>query len=122
VYGIQFDRNGFPYIMGQTNGNWPIINAAYRNAGSKQFIGKLKPDLSAYVYTTVFGNGSSRPNISPTAFLVDRCENVYVSGWGSGTNEEPVPHIQTRERLIADTPITAKHHPDGRDFPFCFKA
>jgi hypothetical protein len=55
----------------------------YSNPGSKQFIGKLRPDLSAYVYTTVFGNGSTRPNISPTAFLVDRCENVYVSGWGA---------------------------------------
>jgi gliding motility-associated-like protein len=82
VYGIQFDRNGFPYIMGQTTGNWTVINAPYSVAGSKQFIGKLQPDLSAYVYTTIFGTASLLPNISPTAFLVDRCENVYVSGWG----------------------------------------
>ena len=26
------------------------------------------------------------PNISPGAFLVDRCENVYVSGWGGALN------------------------------------
>ncbi len=89
VYGLQFDRNGFPYVNGQTTGAWPVVNAAYSNPGSKQFICKLQPDLSAFVYSTVFGNGSSRPNISPTAFLVDRCENVYVSGWGSGVNEEP---------------------------------
>ncbi|MDP4263499.1 MAG: PKD domain-containing protein [Bacteroidota bacterium] len=82
VYGIQFDRNGFPYVMGQTTGNWPVINALYSDAGAKQFIGKLQPDLSAYVYSTVFGTASPVPNISPTAFLVDRCENVYVSGWG----------------------------------------
>jgi gliding motility-associated-like protein len=30
----------------------------------------------------VFGSGTLVPNISPTAFLVDDCENVYVSGWG----------------------------------------
>ncbi len=82
VFGIQFDRNGFPYIMGQTTGNWQPQNAAFSNPGAKQFIGKLQPDLSAYVYTTVFGTAASIPNISPTAFLVDRCENVYVSGWG----------------------------------------
>ena len=29
---------------------------------------------------------SALPNISPTAFLVDRCENVYVSGWGGKSN------------------------------------
>jgi gliding motility-associated-like protein len=82
VFGIQFDRAGFPYVMGQTTGNWPVINAAYSNPGSKQFIAKLQTDLSAYVYSTVFGTSSPFPNISPIAFLVDRCENVYVSGWG----------------------------------------
>ncbi len=82
VYGIQFDRKGFPYIMGQTNGPWQVINAPYSEANSKQFICKLQPDLSAYVYSTIFGTASTIPNISPTAFLVDRCENVYVSGWG----------------------------------------
>ena len=29
------------------------------------------------------------PNISPVAFLVDRCENVYVSGWGGSPFPAP---------------------------------
>jgi len=82
IYGIQFDRNGFPYVMGQTTGSWPHVNATYFDNGAKQFISKLQPDLSGYIYSTSFGAASSLPNISPTAFLVDRCENVYVSGWG----------------------------------------
>jgi len=117
VFGVQFDLNGFPYVMGQTTGNWPIINATYSNAGSKQFIAKLQPDLSAYVYSTVFGSGSATPNISPIAFLVDRCENVYISGWGgfffssntfgsSGTTGLPV------------TPDALKSNTDGKDLYF----
>lgn len=83
VYGIQFDNMGFPYVMGQTGGNWPITpNVGYSVAGAPQFIAKLEPDLSAFVYSTRFGKSSSTPNISPIAFLVDNCENVYVSGWG----------------------------------------
>jgi gliding motility-associated-like protein len=82
IYGIQFDRKGFPYVMGQTTGDFPVRNATYSNPGAKQFIAKLQPDLSSYIYSTVFGAPASLPNISPTAFLVDRCENVYVSGWG----------------------------------------
>lgn len=82
IYGIQFDRLGFPYIMGQTYGFMPMINATWGQPNTKQFIAKLQPDLSAYVYRTTFGAGASVPNISPVAFLVDRCENVYVSGWG----------------------------------------
>jgi len=71
VYGIQFDKFGFPYIMGTTTGSWPVINATYSNAGAKQFISKLMPDLSGYVYSTVFGTNSALPNLSPIAFLVD---------------------------------------------------
>ncbi|HET9057253.1 MAG TPA: PKD domain-containing protein [Chitinophagaceae bacterium] len=83
VYGIQFDQKGFPYIMGQTTGLWPVQNAAYSVNNSRQFIAKLQPDLSAFVYSTSFGTANAAaPNISPVAFLVDNCENVYVSGWG----------------------------------------
>ncbi|NJO24865.1 MAG: hypothetical protein HC867_02335 [Bacteroidia bacterium] len=82
VFGVQFDRNGFPYVMGQTRGTWQVLNALYSVAGAPQFIAKLQPDLSAYVYSTTFGKSASTPNISPVAFLVDNCENVYVSGWG----------------------------------------
>jgi gliding motility-associated-like protein len=85
VYGIKFDLLGFPYVMGQTTGSWPVVNAAWSTPSGRQFIAKLRPDLSAFVYSTVFGKttgGQAAPDISPVAFLVDRCENVYVSGWG----------------------------------------
>lgn len=120
VYGIQFDRKGFPYIMGQTTGSWPVSPAGiYNQANGRQFIVKLQPDLSAYVYSTVFGSGASRPNISPTAFLVDRCENVYVSGWGSGMTEDPgtsYPNAGTQGMTV--TADALQSSTDGRDFYF----
>lgn len=118
VFGIQFDNNGFPYVMGQTTGSWPVINATFSNADGRQFIAKLQPDLSAYVYSTMFGSpGAATPNISPIAFLVDRCENVYISGWGGFIGN-------TNEFSSAGTtglPITAdafKSSTDGKDFYF----
>jgi gliding motility-associated-like protein len=117
VFGVQFDRSGYPYVMGQTTGAWPVRNATFSNSGGKQFIAKLEPDLSAYVYSTVFGSGASTPNISPIAFLVDRCENVYISGWGgfffgnnvfgsAGTTGLPI------------TPDAFKNNTDGKDLYF----
>jgi len=120
VYGVKFDKLGFPYVMGTTTGTWPVINAAWSNAGAKQFIAKLKIDLSAFVYSTTFGTPNSKsPNISPVAFLVDRCENVYVSGWGSFyelLNPDPYDLAGT-----SGMPVTAnaiKAATDGRDFYF----
>ena len=86
IYGVQFDRSGFPYIGGVTTGSWPVENAVFSQPGGKQFIVKIRPDLSTAVYSTSFGTNSASPNISPTAFLVDRCENVYFSGWGGAAN------------------------------------
>ncbi len=63
IYGIQFDRNSFPYVMGVTRASWPVINALYSNPDARQFVVKLKPDLTGIEYSTVFGNGS-KPNIS----------------------------------------------------------
>lgn len=118
VFGIQFDRHGFPYIMGQTTGNMTPINAAFSNPGSKQFIAKLQPDLSAYVYRTIFGSSAVMPNISPTAFLVDRCENVYVSGWGSGTVASPGPEYPNAGTVGMPLVNPLPSSPDGRDFYF----
>jgi gliding motility-associated-like protein len=122
VYGIQFDKNGFPYIMGTTTGSWtvqaPGPGPIFSNLGSKQFISKLQPNLSAYVYSTVFGTNSAVPNLSPVAFLVDRCENVYVSGWGGGINiERGYPSAGT-SGMPEVTPLAGIPAADGQDFYF----
>jgi gliding motility-associated-like protein len=121
IYGLQFDRLGFPYITGTTlSASWPIINATYATKTAKQFICKLQPDLSAYVYSTTWGTASvagAGPNISPVAFLVDRCENVYVSGWGGVVDHgNGYPSSGTAGLPITASP--AQGTTDGSDFYF----
>ncbi len=122
LYGIQFDAFGYPYIMGTSTGNFPVINAAFSQTNGKQFISKLKPDLSAYEYSTVFGTNASTPNISPVAFLVDRCQNVYVSGWGgelnrsNGSTNPGYPNSGTSG--LTTTPDAIQKSTDNSDFYF----
>ena len=124
IYGIQFDKNGFVYVTGQTTGAWPHVNATYFDNGAKQFISKLQPDLSAFVYSTTFGSPSNLPNISPTAFLVDRCENVYVAGWGGCFNCASPPNSSYPNAGTGGMPVTpdaatvGKASTDGKDFYF----
>ena len=123
IYGLKFDRFGFPYIMGQTTGTWQVVNAPYFNTGAKQFISKLQPDLSANVYSTTFGSpNATLPNISPTAFLVDRCQNVYVSGWGGcfgniAPETSWYPNTGTTNSMPT-TPDAIKPTTDTHDFYF----
>ncbi len=84
VYGIQVDFNDNVYVMGQSlGGTFPFTTGVYINPNSSQFIMKMDSNLTTDLISTVFGSGDPlHTNISPVAFLVDTCENVYVSGWG----------------------------------------
>lgn len=121
IYGIKFDRNGFPYVMGTTRGtaSWPVIPAGvWSNPGSKQFVSKLQPDLSGFVYSTTFGTAGNRPNMSPVAFLVDRCENVYVSGWGGYLLPGVDPYDLAGVAGMSITPDAIKKLTDNKDMYF----
>lgn len=90
-YILQLDNAQDVYVVGQTRGNYPIVNSAsgpvYSNPNSGQFIHKLNPSLTTTIFSTVFGRGiAGQIDIVPTAFLVDVCDHIYVSGWGGSVN------------------------------------
>jgi gliding motility-associated-like protein len=82
TYFVQLDKNNDVYVVGQTEGVMPVTAGVYNNPNSGQFITKINDSLNTLLLSTVFGNGNGIPNISPAAFLVDYCGNIYVSGWG----------------------------------------
>ena len=84
VFFVEIDRNNHVFLLGQAvGGGFVVNNAPYSNPGSSQFVLKLNSALTSNLASTVIGNGSSQINISPAAFLVDICGNVYISGWGA---------------------------------------
>ncbi len=89
-YFVELDRDEDVYVVGQKKGAWQITpSTIWRTPnGGGQFLMKLNSDLNTVIYSTEFGTNNSAVNISPTAFLVDVCEFVYVSGWGGATNFE----------------------------------
>ena len=122
IYGLEFDKAGFPYVMGTTTSVIPVVNSPFNSGGNqasgKQFITKLKQDLSGVVYSANFGPGNTgSPNISPTAFLVDRCENVYVSGWGGGADLTD-KYLNSGTTGLVPTSDAQKASTDGEDFYF----
>ncbi|MEN9421922.1 MAG: hypothetical protein RLZZ107_1401, partial [Bacteroidota bacterium] len=84
AFFVEIDRNNQVFLLGQsTGGAFVVNNAQYSNPGSSQFVLKLNNQLTTNLASTVIGNGSSQINISPGAFLVDICGNIYISGWGA---------------------------------------
>ena len=87
---IQLDASENIYVLGQTLGNYPMSANVYGQINRGQFIQKLNPLLSQSLLSTTFGNVQNRVSIVPTAFLVNNCDNILISGWGGNVNTNPV--------------------------------
>lgn len=124
-FGVQVDVNDDVYTMGQTTGGtFPVTPGVFSNAGASQFIMKMDNTLTNNLQSTVIGSGnSSLTDISPVAFLVDTCENIYMSGWsgGLGLTDRLTGGIAYNVGTcngMPTTPNAAQSTTDGYDFYF----
>lgn len=118
-YFVQTDPNDDVFVVGQTDGTYPIIGSVYSNPNSGQFIHKLSNDLSSTLMSTTFGTGSGNVDIAISAFLVSDCGPIYVSGWGGPLDgiafvDAHAVHSTTIGLPIAGDPFQAQT--DGEDF------
>ena len=114
-YFVQLDQEQNVFVVGQTHGAYPVTPGKYANPNSSQFIHKLSGDLSTSIWSTVIGNGQGNEDISPAAFLVSNCGQIFFSGWGGTVN-------QFQQAVASNTiglPITSdalQGTTDGSDF------
>jgi len=116
-YFVQCDKKDNVYVYGQTQGTYPIFPATvYHSTIGGLFIHKLNSTLTTTVFSTVIGDGAlTYPNVSPSAFLVDNCDNIYISGWGGGL----VSGLPGKQGNTSGLPVTSdayKGTTDGGDF------
>jgi gliding motility-associated-like protein len=118
-YGVQIDNQDSVYIMGQSlGGQFPVTPGVYSNPNSSQFVIKMDANLTIDRFSTVYGSGNPAvTNISPVAFLIDTCENIYISGWG-GVLGPGMPASTGNTVGMPITPDAAQSTTDGNDFYF----
>ena len=113
IYFIQIDQRGNLFAMGQTEGVVVPSAKTYNVPNTGQFILKIDTQLLAVTKQTVVGKRPGNPDISPSAFLVDHCDNIYISGWGSAV--DPNRHSGSTTDLPI-TPNAIQPTTDGSDF------
>ncbi len=106
-YFVRTDIDDKIYVFGQTTSNWPITPGKYGNPNSGQFIRKYSNNLVNIEWTTMIGAGSGKAEISPTAFLVSDCYDIFLSGWGGVVN---VQNSQATSSSSNGFPITPDAH------------
>lgn len=110
AYFVRTDKDNNPHIFGTTHalGTTLVYNATYNIPNSGQFIAKFTPNLQDLTWSTVFGSGNPKPNLSATAFAVDICGRIYCAGWG-GYSGLSTSYMQTTSDAYRATT-------DGADF------
>ncbi len=103
IYFVQIGSDDKVYIYGQSNSQMSITNGKYGIVNSGQFIQKLTADLTNVEWTTKIGSGTNDIEISPTAFLVSNCDEIYISGWGGDVN---VYHGKALNSSTNNFPVT----------------
>lgn len=82
---IDFDENGDLYALGlNEEKTYPSTGTIFNQPEGINFIQKLSSDLSTGILSAKFGPWDGfGDSFAATAFLVDECNRIYVSGWGS---------------------------------------
>jgi gliding motility-associated-like protein len=118
LFFVQTDRRGYVYVLGETldTSSFFSKNTTYNIPKSGQYISKFSYNLDTLIWSTRFGAGKGRPDISPTAFLVDVCSSIYVSGWGSDFHDlyGMGPILSTAGMYVTADAYQA--HTDSNDF------
>lgn len=110
-YFVQIDDDGDIYVIGQAeDANYPISDGVYSNPNSGQYIQKFDPELTTGYWSTQIGSGSGGIDISPSAFLVSNCRQIYISGWGGFINNTGSTNG------LPTTPDAFQNFTDGDDF------
>lgn len=113
---VQADKYGNPYFFGQSNGSeWPVTVQHPNFQNRSQFILKLDNQLKSVSSCITFGSGRPLPDISPSAFLVDKCGRVFISGWGGRVNNAPRGHNGNTKAMWI-SPNAFDSQTDGSDF------
>lgn len=90
VFFVDLDNSDDIWVYGSTTDgeNWPVTEGVFATLEKSLFITSLNPELSEIIVSTCIGQevepswpGSLAGN--PVAFLVDRCDRVYISMHGA---------------------------------------
>lgn len=91
LFFIDIDGVGDVYVNGNTDSNIVTTGTNYNDPRSGQYIGCFSPQLGTLRWLGRYGARTGRPELNLSAFVVDLCQNIYVSGWTGNLNGSGFP-------------------------------
>ncbi len=120
AYFADFDQEGRVVVLGQTTGAMPNFTPSpVASATGGLFVQRFTRDGRGLDLALRIGSLPNRPNLSPTAFRVDQCNQIYFSGWGGEIRSSSCNYLPTTTTGLPVSRDAIKGTTDGRDFYVC---
>ena len=97
IFFIDLDNDENVWVYGQTANDLPVTDGVYSEPGGTLFVTKFNPDLTDLMAGTMVAAGTWGSGGVPIAFLVDRCDNIYISAHGAA------PELTTTDDAVYTT-------------------
>lgn len=90
AFFIDIDNDNDVWIYGQSEGDWPVVGDGYSTPNGSLFISKFNAELDEMLLSSRVGPGTSTwgSDAAPVAFLVDRCDRIYICGYNAQSGFE----------------------------------
>lgn len=82
---IDLDNDEDVWVYGQSTGDMPIVGDVFNQPDGSLFVSKFNTGLTSLEVSSRIGEESLFGGTAavPVAFLVDRCDNIYISGYSA---------------------------------------
>ncbi|MGB1031900.1 MAG: hypothetical protein ACPGWM_04760, partial [Flavobacteriales bacterium] len=88
---IDLDNDENVFVYGQSQGEMPVTDDVYSVDDGTLFVSKLDNNLSELMASTIIAPAEWSYGGVPVAFLVDRCDNIYISCYSAASGLETTP-------------------------------
>lgn len=89
LFFVDIDELGTVYVVGHTDSNLVTLNTNYNDPRSGQYIANFSNQLGTLNWLGRFGSRGKQPDLHLSAFVVDLCQNIYVSGYTGNMGGNP---------------------------------
>ncbi|WP_428667478.1 gliding motility-associated C-terminal domain-containing protein [Runella sp.] len=115
-YLVDVDAEENVHVFGLTLGKYLTTDGTYSVLNAGQFIHALDKSLNHTVFSTTIGSTRKHPDIAPTAFLVNECGNIYLSGWGGVVNSRNAYNLASSTLGLPTTEDAFRRSTTGSNF------
>ncbi len=110
AFAIQMDKSQNIVLLGQSLGDMPVQKSIsdlfiFSVPNTRQYLSAYSKGLNSLEYSTVFGANNNAIDVDFTSFIIDQCDNIFITSKIINGNNLNTSLLPTTSDPIANSPF-----------------